>query len=163
MAPAVEAGKLGCVLAQFPYGFKPEPANRDYLETFRERMGSLPVVIELRNADWVTEGLFQWLRERDLGFCCVDQPRLPRLMPPVAEATSQVGYVRFHGRNADKWWRHEFAWQRYDYTYGPDELVEWVPRIRGLVESAENTFVFANNHWHAQAVNTIRQLRQMLD
>jgi uncharacterized protein YecE (DUF72 family) len=84
-------------------------------------------------------------------------------MPPLAEATSEVGYVRFHGRNAAKWWRHEFPWQRYDYTYSPDELAEWVPRIGKLIESAENTFVFANNHWHAQAVNSIRQLRLMLD
>jgi uncharacterized protein YecE (DUF72 family) len=163
MAPVTEAGKLGCVLAQFPYSFTPGPSNREYLETFRERMGPLPVVVELRNVGWITDDLFGWLRERDLGFCCVDEPRLPRLMPPLAEATSGVGYVRFHGRNAAKWWRHEFAWQRYDYTYSPDELAEWVPRIGKLIESAENTFVFANNHWHAQAVNSIRQLRLMLD
>jgi hypothetical protein len=27
---------------------------------------------------------------------------------------------------------------------------------------AENTFIFANNHWKAQAVTTIRQLQMLL-
>jgi uncharacterized protein YecE (DUF72 family) len=98
-----------------------------------------------------------------MGFCCVDEPRLRNLMPPVAEVTSNVGYVRFHGRNAAKWWRHEHAYERYDYTYSPEELSEWVPRIKDLDAGAEKTFVFANNHWQAQAVNTIRQLRLLLD
>jgi len=84
-------------------------------------------------------------------------------MPPVAEATSTVGYVRFHGRNAARWWQHEHAYERYDYTYSLKELGEWVPRIKNLDNTTEKTFVFANNHWQGQAVNTIRQLRLMLD
>ena len=84
-------------------------------------------------------------------------------MPPVAEATSTVGYVRFHGRNTAKWWQHEHAYERYDYTYSPEELGEWVPRIKSLDNMTEKTFVFANNHWQGQSVNTIRQLRLMLD
>src|SRR5438874_5794878 len=37
----------------------------------------------------------------------LDEPRLPGLPPPTAEVTSQVSYVRFHGRNKEKWWRSE--------------------------------------------------------
>ena len=163
LEPVTESGKLGCVLAQFPYSFKPDETNWNYLRLVRERLGDLPVVIEFRNAGWIKAGVFDWLRQLNLGFCCVDEPRLPNLMPPDCEATSQTGYIRFHGRNAAKWWQHEHAYERYDYTYTDEELAEWLPAIQELGGMTENTFVFANNHWQGQSVNTIRQLRGMLD
>jgi len=161
--PLIDRGKMGCVLAQFPYSFRFNRRNRDYLEIFRERLGDLPIVIEFRNAQWLRREVFDWLRHNALGFCCVDEPQLPNLLPPIAEATSKIAYVRFHGRNAEKWWQHEHAYERYDYSYSPEELAEWLPKIRNLDEMAERTFVFANNHWRGQAVATIRQLRMMLD
>ena len=162
LKPLIEAGKFGCVLAQFPYSFHNTPKNRDYLCIFREGMGDLPVVVEFRNREWVTEEVFALLRELELGFCCVDQPRLRNLIPPIAVATAPVAYVRFHGRNAKKWWQHEHPWERYDYSYSEEELREWVPKIRQLDAEAEQVFVFANNHWQGQAVTTARQLKMLL-
>jgi len=93
----------------------------------------------------------------------VDELHLPNLLPPAAVITGKTGYVRFHGRNAARWWNHEFAWERYDYTYTDDELKEWVPGIKHMDSMAEKTFVFANNHWKGQAVNTIRQIKRLLE
>ena len=163
LRPLIERGKMGCVLAQFPNSFRFNARNRDYVEGFREKMGDLPVVIEFRNAGWLREDVFSWLSRYELGFCCVDEPPLPNLLPSIAEVTSKIAYVRFHGRNKEKWWQHEHAYERYDYTYSPEEIEEWVPKIRNLDQIAEKTFVFANNHWRGQAVSTIRQLRMMLD
>ena len=163
LEPIISAGKLGCVLAQFPYSFRPNRTNWDYLKLLRERLGKLPVVIEFRNAQWLRKEVFDWLRHLNLGFCCVDEPPLPNLLPPLAEVTSEIGYIRFHGRNSAKWWQHEHAYERYDYSYTPQELSEWLPKIRKLDSVAEKTFVFANNHWRGQSVSTIRQLRVMLD
>ena len=163
LTPLIEWGKLGCVLAQFPNSFRFNTRNRDYVETFRERMGDLPIVIEFRNLGWLREDVLGWLRQCELGFCCVDEPPLPNLLPPIAEATSKIAYVRLHGRNKEKWWQHEHAYERYDYSYSPEELEEWLPKIRYLDQTADRTFVFANNHWRAQAVSTIRQLKMMLD
>jgi len=163
LEPIISVGKMGCVLAQFPYSFKFNRRNWDYLELFSERLGELPLAIEFRNAQWLRSEVFSWLRQRNLGFCCVDEPRLPHLLPPLAQATSRISYIRFHGRNSAKWWQHEHAYERYDYSYTPQELSEWVPKIKKLDSVAEKTFIFANNHWHGQAVGTIRQLRVMLD
>jgi len=162
MAPLIERGKFGCVLAQFPYSFRPSGENRAYLKAFRERMADLPLVVEFRNAQWLTPQTFALLEEQQLGFCCVDEPRINGLIPPLAKATSNVAYVRFHGRNAAKWWQHEQAYERYDYTYSAEELQEWVPKIKELAAQAEETFAFANNHWQGQAVDTARQLRLLL-
>lgn len=161
--PVIAAGKLGSILAQFPYSFRLTRENWDYLKLFKERMEDLPVVVEFRNAQWLRDEVFGWLRHLELGFCCVDEPPLPNLLPPVAEATSAVSYVRFHGRNSAKWWKHEQAYERYDYSYNPQELSEWLPKIKKLDRMSDRTFVFANNHWRGQAVSTIRQLRVMFD
>jgi uncharacterized protein YecE (DUF72 family) len=162
LGPLIETNKFGCVLAQFPYSFHATAENRDYLQAFRERMTNLPVVVEFRNSRWLSPETFALLQENDLGFCCVDQPRLKGLIPPIAKATSRVAYVRFHGRNAKKWWSHDKAWERYDYSYAKEELEEWVPKIKDLDAEAEKTFLFANNHWQGQAVDTARQLRLLL-
>ncbi len=46
----IVAGKLGCVMAQFPYSFRFNRRNWDYLGLLKERLGELPVVTEFRNA-----------------------------------------------------------------------------------------------------------------
>jgi len=161
--PFIDAGKLGCVLLQFPYSFGFNRQNQNYIEFVRERLVDLPVVVEFRNADWIKPEVFDWLNSYHLGFCCVDEPQLPKLLPPVAETTSDTDYVRFHGRNAAKWWQHEHAYERYDYTYSTEELKDWLPKILKIDSLAKNTFVFANNHWQGQAIDTIRQLRLMFD
>ena len=122
LAPLVDSGKLGCILAQFPWSFKRTAQNQERLEAFKDAMGNMPTVVEFRNSEWVVAETFDLLRELDLGFCCVDEPALRGLMPRVSAATSPVAYVRFHGRNAQNWWKHEEAWQRYDYLYTEQEL-----------------------------------------
>jgi uncharacterized protein YecE (DUF72 family) len=163
LEPLQNAGKLGCVLAQFPNSFDYNKNNWQYLARLRAFLKDVPLVVEFRSARWLKVEVFQWLRGQDIGFCCVDEPQLPNLLPPVAEVTSKIAYVRFHGRNKEKWWVHEQAYQRYDYTYKPEELKEWLPRIKKLAGSAEKTFIFANNHWKGQSITTIRQLQSMLD
>ncbi len=162
LQPLIAEGKFGCVLAQFPHSFHNTPENQDYIRVFRERMGDLPVVVEFRGRDWLTDEIFDLLRQQQLGFCCVDEPRFKELMPPVAVATSPVAYVRFHGRNAKKWWHHERSEERYDYTYPEEELQEWVPKIQQLERESQVVFAFANNHYRGQAADTVRKLEKLL-
>jgi len=163
LAPLIEAEKFACVLAQFPYSFHANRTNRDYIKRVREGFEGLPVVVEFRSRDWISERTFDELRALDMGFCCVDQPHFKNLVPPVAVATGPVAYVRFHGRNRAKWWQHDEAWERYDYTYSDEELVEWVDKIRQLDEKAPLTLVYMNNHWQGQAVGTARQLKTLVE
>ena len=104
LAPAREAGRLAGLLFQFPYSFRNTQRNRAYLGQLPEDFPHDPLVIEFRNVEWTAEPVFEFLRQHRLGFCCVDEPKLAGLMPPVAIATSPVGYVRFHSRDASKWY-----------------------------------------------------------
>jgi uncharacterized protein YecE (DUF72 family) len=162
LAPLQQTGKFGGVLAQFPWSFQPTEENRGYLEHLRRHFGDLPVVVEFRHADWVTDDTLALLRQLGLGFCCVDEPRLRGLMPPVVAATADVAYVRFHGRNAAKWWKHDEAWERYDYLYSESELAEWVPGIQSLATQAATTYIFFNNHYQGKAVQNAQQLALQL-
>ncbi len=162
LAPLIDQGKLACVLAQFPHSFHTNPENRAYLRRVREGLGDLPVVVEFRSREWISGRTFEELHDLNLGFCCVDQPRFKNLIPPVAVATGPVAYARFHGRNRAKWWEHDEAWERYDYSYTDEELMEWVPKIRALEGEASLTLVYMNNHWQGQAVSSARSLRSLL-
>lgn len=163
LEPMVEGGMLGCVLAQFPWSFKPSTGNEEYLRAFRGHLPDLPLVVEFRNSEWLSDQTLALLNEEGLGFCCVDEPRLHGLMPRVAVATSPIGYVRFHGRNAQKWWKHEHSWERYNYLYSEEELAEWAGRIRRLAGLTDPLYVFFNNHYEGKAGQNARQLAHLLD
>lgn len=163
LKPLVEAGKLGCVLAQFPTSFRNKDENRDYLRYFKEQMGDIPVVIEFRHEEWIEESVFSLLEDEELGYVCVDEPQFKTLVPPEVRATSRIGYVRFHGRNYKKWWHHEETHERYDYLYTEEELNDWAPRILKLSTRTEKTFVSMNNHYRAQAAINGRMLRELIE
>ncbi len=162
LEPLREAGSLGCILVQFPFSFKASSANADLLKRMAGDLATDPVVVEFRHRSWITEETFRLLEEQRLAFCCVDEPHLPNLPPPVVRATATLAYVRFHGRNREKWWQHDEPWERYDYLYTEAELTEWVPRIRSLTETAGKCFAFFNNHARGQAVSNAQDLLRLL-
>ncbi len=161
--PLEDHGKLACILAQFPWGFRFGGPNLDYLRRFRERMGERDVVVEFRNEGWIKEETVRLLEELEFGFCCVDEPRLKGLVGPHVIRTSPIGYVRFHGRNYETWWdRSRQSWERYDYLYGEEELQEWVPGILSLDGQAERTYLVFNNHYRSKSARNAAMMMSML-
>jgi len=163
LAPLVSASKLGAVLAQFPHSFRPDADAHRRLALLRERWPHFPIVCEFRHRDWQRNGELRALRELGLGWCNVDEPQFRSLLRPGAEVTSPIGYIRFHGRNYEKWWRQERAsHERYSYLYSEQELEAWTPRIADVAEETEKTFVFFNNHHLGRAADNALQMRRML-
>ncbi len=163
LQPLQQNDKLGAVLLQFPYSFRNTKENETYIQHCIEQLPGLPLIVEFRRGDWVTQHTLAFLREKGAGFCNVDMPGLPGLLPKTTFVTAPTAYTRFHGRNAQKWWQHKEAWERYDYSYSTAELEEWIPHIRKMNEQAENCMVFANNHWQGQAVTTIKEIQKLLE
>ena len=162
LSPLVEAGGLQAVLCQFPWKLKPEKAAKELLERLVGELGDLPLVFEFRNQEWMRESVFEWMTRHKVGFCSVDEPQLKGLMPPEARATSEIGYIRFHGRNSAKWWHHTEAWERYDYLYNMEEIREWLPKIRQLEATTQLTMVYFNNHYAGQAVKNAEMLLELM-
>jgi len=163
LEPLQNEDKLGAILLQFPYSFRNTNENTYYLQHCAKQFSGLPFVFEFRHNSWLTQRTLGKLREWQAGFCNVDMPKLPGLLPHTAFVTAPTGYVRLHGRNVEKWWRHEQAWERYDYTYSEQELKEWIPHLTEMDEQAENLYVFANNHWQGQSISAIRQIGMQLE
>jgi uncharacterized protein YecE (DUF72 family) len=161
--PLEDHGKLGGVLAQFPWGFKNSRDNRGYLERLAERMRGIDTVVEFRNSEWDAPETFELLRRLGLCYCCVDEPRLQGLLSPRVEVTGPVAYVRFHGRNKEAWWdQGRQSWERYDYLYSEEELSDWVPKVEVLSESSDRTYIIFNNHYKGQAPANARAFEKML-
>lgn len=160
--PAAAAEKLGCVLLQFPNGFKPEGNRRDYLTRAVEAFDGFPVVVEFRNDRWQSPETMELLRELGAGYCNVDMPRLEGLLRASSEATSDVGYVRFHGRSAKTWWRGTNV-TRYDYLYSDDELAPWADRIADVEAQTRDTYVFFNNHASGKAAKNAEMMELLLE
>ncbi len=160
--PLVKSGRLRGILLQFPWSFSRNNANIDHIKTCAECFDNLPLFIEFRHSSWIRQDTFDLLKSLGLGYVAVDEPQLESMVPPVAVATGDIGYVRFHGRNAEKWYSGKGS-DRYDYLYSEEELREWVKKIDALREHTQLVYAFFNNCHMGQAVTNARQLLEMLN
>ncbi|MBL7119441.1 MAG: DUF72 domain-containing protein [Dehalococcoidia bacterium] len=169
LLPLDSAGKLGVVLFQFPPWFYPGDEQRHYILSCQERLPQYRIAVEFRHNSWVNdknrERTMSFLRDNDLPFVCVDEPQgFESSVPPLAEATSDIGLVRFHGRNRDTWEKPGIGpAERFNYLYGEEELGEWVPRIKELAGKTRQLHVLFNNCYQDKAVVNARQVGYMLD
>jgi len=159
------AGKLGAVLLQFPFSFHKNEETTAYLSKLLKRFADYPLVVEVRHATWNVPGTLELLREREAGFCNIDQPLIGKSLKPSAERTAPVGYVRLHGRRYDTWFtdnadvpQHE----RYNYLYSAEELQPWAARTKQVAEDASDVYVVTNNHYQGKAVVNALELIAML-
>jgi uncharacterized protein YecE (DUF72 family) len=161
-----EAGRLGAALVQFPWSFRREPRNEEWLRDLFGALSGLPLVLEVRHESWNAPEVYAGLAERGVGFVNVDQPLFARSLRPSALATARVGYVRVHGRNYRDWFRKGAGRDaRYDYLYTADELGPWAERVRELAEEprVEDVYVVTNNHFRGQAVANAAMLEAMVE
>jgi uncharacterized protein YecE (DUF72 family) len=169
LLPLDSAGKLGVVLFQFPPWFYPGNEQRDFISACQDKLPQYRLVIEFRHNSWVNEKnrerTFAFLRSRKLTYVCVDEPQgFKNSLPPVVEVTSDIGVVRFHGRNTALWEKGSTeASGRFDYLYGEAELQEWAPKIQNLKDQTQMLHVLFNNCYDDKAVRNARQIRAFFD
>jgi uncharacterized protein YecE (DUF72 family) len=161
LAPLRESGKLRGLLAQFPWGFRKTPEALRHIAFLGEVLHRDPLNVEFRRDEWDAPDVLDYLRARGIGYCCVDEPALPGLMPQRATATSDIAYLRFHGRNSASWWGRGGG-DRYDYDYSEQELREWLGRIRELAQKARQVYVFFNNCHAGHAASNAMLMRELL-
>jgi uncharacterized protein YecE (DUF72 family) len=163
VAPIIEAGRLGAILIQFPWSFKNELLNREYLWQLQARFQEYPLVVEVRHSSWITAEILDTFAALGIGFCNIDQPIFHRSVNPSAYATSAVGYVRLHGRNYQNWFSPKADVRaRYDHLYSLDELEPWAARVESIAEDATDTYAVTNNHNLGKSVVNALELQAFL-
>lgn len=160
-----QAGKLGAILLQFPFSFHTNAETVAHLTALIKRFADYPLVVELRHASWQTKETLDLLEQFQVGFCNIDQPLIGRSLKPSSDATSRIGYFRFHGRRYDTWFSDDPtvpSHERYNYLYSAEELDPWAARIRKVQHDTRKTFVVTNNHFQGKAVVNALQLINVL-
>jgi len=161
-----DAGRLGALLSQFPWSFKPGDAARETLARLAGAFRAWPLVVEVRHGGWGHPDVLPVFRELGIGIANIDQPLIGQSLTPGSHASGAVGYVRFHGRNYEHWFgEQEDAAQRYDYLYSAKELAPWVERIRalGATDGVADVYVVTNNHFEGKGPANALMLRAMLE
>ena len=145
--PVREANKFAAALLQLPPSLKFEPGTvRSFYESLPK---DLPVAVEFREPSWLAPESFELLKEFSLAYVIVDEPHLPIQL----EVTAPFAYVRWHGHGTTIW---------YDYTYSPQEIAAWVPRVQAVAEKVETVYGFFNNHFRGDAAVNCQSLAEAL-
>jgi uncharacterized protein YecE (DUF72 family) len=164
MDELAKANKLGAVLLQFPWSFKNDAAERIYLGKLLEQFKDYPLVLEVRHSSWNNLSIYEWLGERGVGICNIDQPLFSKSIRPASLTTSSIGYIRLHGRNYQNWFREKAPRdERYNYLYSFDELEPWVARIKEVAAATSESYVITNNHFRGQAVVNALEIKAILE
>jgi uncharacterized protein YecE (DUF72 family) len=147
MRPLQMDGKLGCLLAQLPPGLK---CDMRLLESFCAVLpGQFRFAVEFRDESWLTAETWALLEKYNVAYTIVDEPKLP----PTVKVTSDIAYVRWHGRGEHPW---------YYYLYSKDELEQWIPQVKETTKQAKTTYGYFNNHYHGYAVKNCLEFADML-
>ena len=132
------------------------------LRALRGELDELPLAYEFRKREWQTGETLKLLDEMNVAWCNVDEPRFEGLVRPSSDVTGPFAYVRFHGRNAQKWWKHDDPAERYDYDYSAEELAPWAERVGEMAAETRQTYAFFNNHRFGQAPRSADLFASML-
>lgn len=151
-------GHESLLLLQFPYSFDYNKANFDYLEFLIKRTG-FKKAIEFRNISWISEKVINWAKDNGVILVSVDEPALRGLMPRNLLSNLHV-YLRFHGRNSDKWWNPDHPYERYDYLYKENELKEWVDKLDSVTPT--EVIVYFNNHFRGKSVKNAKMFADLI-
>jgi uncharacterized protein YecE (DUF72 family) len=163
--PLATAGRLGAVLAQCPPSFKNTPASRDYVMQLLQSLHDYRVAVELRHRSWsdAIADTLALLNAFQSAWVQIDEPKFKvSIRQNHLPNVKGFYYMRLHGRNAAKWWRHDKSEDRYDYLYSADELKEFSETAAAAREIVKKTYVYTNNHFSAKSVANAAMIKQQV-
>jgi uncharacterized protein YecE (DUF72 family) len=161
--PLVRYSKLGALLAQFPPSFKDDGFGKQILGAVIKTFNEYRLAVELRHRSWSdNENTSRFLKDNNVAWVQIDEPKFQSSISAEVPITSDLAYFRFHGRNAEMWWKGDRE-TRYKYLYSSDEINELAGKVKAATEQTNLTFALFNNHWQGyaprNAVDMIRNLK----
>jgi uncharacterized protein YecE (DUF72 family) len=163
--PLRNAGKLGALLVQFPASFKSTAETVDHLAWLLDAFRDYDVAVELRHRSWSDDlaTTLTLLNGFGAAWTQIDEPKFrvsirQNFLPNV----KGFYYMRLHGRNAEKWWRHEHRDDRYDYLYSAKELQPFAETADAARTLVKKLYMYFNNHFAAKAVANAAQVKHQL-
>jgi uncharacterized protein YecE (DUF72 family) len=144
--------KLGPLLLQFPYAFKPEHAGllRDFLSALPK---TYRFVVEVRNRKLLQEELYSMLRESRTALAMVEQP----FMPTTDVVTSDFTYIRLEGDR-----------RKVNGTLGKPEIdrtadiTAWAEKIKKHTDVSTDVYVYFSKFYSGYPPADANRLIELL-
>jgi len=156
IGPLADAVKLGMLLFQYPPSFHKTTRNVELLGWTLRAFGDYPKEVGLRHQSGSDSGnqTTALLKESAASWAVIDEPKFASSVKQEFAPVGKILYLRLHGRNQQKWWRHNEAWERYDYCYGPEEIRYFGDTVKEVAKNSPcaKIYVVFNNHARGQAV-----------
>lgn len=138
---------LGPTLVQLPPRWKRNPSRLD--EFLSAAPGSMRWAVEMREASWLHDDVFEVLRRHGAALCLHDL-----LADHPLERTTDWSYLRFHGPGALS--------QKYMGRYGESRLAPLADLLGRWLEEGCDVYAFFNNDDQGFAVEDARWLAARL-
>lgn len=172
LAPLQESQKLAMVLVQFPPWFDCSSQNIKYILYVKQQLQDYPMCVEFRHQSWFNdqfkEETLSFLTEHQIIHAVVDEPQVKDAsIPLVNRITSDIAFVRYHGRNVhgltkkdmtDQEWRDV----RYLYNYNKTELLDLAQKVKILEQKAKKVYVVFNNNSGGHAAQNAKTYQNIL-
>lgn len=166
--PMVSVERLAALLIQFPSSFHATADTQGYLDWLASALTGYPLAFEFRHRSWSDDaaGTRALLDGHRAAWVWIDEPKFASsIRQSLAGASTGAGgltYMRLHGRNADQWWEHQVADDRYDYLYSAEALAPIAEAAQEASSAGRKVLLFLNNHFSAKAVANAAVLRHQL-
>ena len=169
LMPLMKSHKLGDLVFQFPPWFQYKTANLDYILNCKELMQGLLIAVEFRHGSWLEpdrlDSVLHFFRKHQLIYITADEPQYGNLatVPFLPNATTDIAYFRFHGRNKENWLKKGIETSlRFAYFYSDEELREFIPSIQNVDKRAKVTYVMFNNCHGGFAIRDAVRMKELL-
>jgi uncharacterized protein YecE (DUF72 family) len=151
LEPLSKSRKLGALLAQFPPSFINDSHGKQILSAVIDTFGHYRLAVELRHRSWSDDVTTQKLLEKhNVAWVRIDEPKFRFSIAEDIPLTSDIAYFRFHGRNAETWWKGDSE-TRYKYLYSTEEIEELAENVKAAAKGTKLLFALFNNHWRGYA------------
>ncbi|AGC91142.1 DUF72 domain-containing protein [Staphylococcus warneri] len=172
LAPLQESQKLAMVLVQFPPWFDCSSQNIKYILYVKQQLQDYPMCVEFRHQSWFNdqfkEETLSFLTEHQIIHAVVDEPQVKDAsIPLVNRITSDIAFVRYHGRNVHGWTKKDMTdqeWRdvRYLYNYNKTELLDLAQKVKILEQKAKKVYVVFNNNSGGHAAQNAKTYQNIL-
>lgn len=167
-----ESHKLAMVLVQFPPWFDCSSQNIKYILYVKQQLQDYPMCVEFRHQSWFNdqfkEETLSFLTEHQIIHAVVDEPQVKDAsIPLVNRITSDIAFVRYHGRNVHGWTKKDMTdqeWRdvRYLYNYNETELLDLAQKVKILEQKAKQVYVVFNNNSGGHAAQNAKTYQNIL-
>jgi uncharacterized protein YecE (DUF72 family) len=149
------------LLCQLPQATHDNRQHRHWLAFLASELAGYQLAVEFRHRTWSNPEVPSWLAEHKLDLVAVDAPDLPNLYPSGLVQSGPRIYVRFHSRNAHKWYLSDK--DRYDYNYTDAAMGEWIDSLNRSATSSDRVMLLFNNCRRGQAAENAQRIRELLE